>query len=64
MLIPLDAGVNAEFGMPFDLPDRTNAVPGQKVQGIWVDVFIPPDQAPGTFPAASAALAATAYRSE
>ena len=48
-LIPLDARVNAAFGMPFDLPDRTNAVPDQKVQGIWVDVFIAPDQAPGTY---------------
>ena len=48
-LIPLDAPVKPEFHMPFDLPDRTNAVPGQKVQAIWVDLYIPRDQAPGLY---------------
>ena len=46
-LIPLDEQVEPEFGMPFDLPDKTNAVPDQKVQAVWVDVYIPRDQKPG-----------------
>jgi len=48
-LIPLDERIKREFAMPFDLPDETNAVPGQKVQGIWVDVYIPRQQKPGTY---------------
>jgi len=48
-LIPLDERITPEFAMPFDLPDRTNAVPGQKVQGIWVDVYIPRQQKPGLY---------------
>jgi len=48
-LIPLDRPVKPEFGMPFDLPDKANAVPGQRVQGIWVDVYVPRDQAPGVY---------------
>jgi len=48
-LIPLDRPVKPEFSMPFDLPDRGNAVPGQRVQGIWADVSIPRDQAPGVY---------------
>ncbi len=38
-LIPLDAPVKPEFGMPFDLPDKANAVPDQKLQAIWIDVL-------------------------
>jgi hypothetical protein len=48
-LIPLDAKVKPEFGMPFDLPDKSSAVPGQKVQGIWVDVHVPRGQEPGVY---------------
>jgi hypothetical protein len=48
-LIPLDAPVKPEFRMTFDLPDKANAVPNQKVQAIWVDLYIPPDQKPGTY---------------
>ncbi len=48
-LIPLDKRVKREFGMPFDLPDGANAVPEQKVQGVWVDVYIPRQQKPGTY---------------
>jgi len=48
-LIPLDERVKPEFGMPFDVPDRTNAVPDQKVQAVWVDVHIPRDQEPGVY---------------
>jgi hypothetical protein len=48
-LIPLDAPVKPEFGQPFDLPDKTNAVPGQKVQAIWVDLYIPRNQQPGAY---------------
>ena len=51
-LIPLDPperGVKREFSMPFDVPDRTNAVPGQKVQGVWADVYIPRDQKAGDY---------------
>ncbi len=32
---------------PFDIPARDNAVPGQKVQPVFVDVYIPHDAAPG-----------------
>lgn len=38
-LIPLTA--------PFDIPARDNAVPGQTVQPLFVDVWIPHDAAPG-----------------
>ena len=48
-LIPLDERVKREFAMPFDLPDGANAVPDQKVQGIWVDVYVPRQQKPGTY---------------
>ena len=48
-LIPLDAPVKPEFRMPFNLPDKANAVPGQKVQGIWVDLYVPRDQKPGVY---------------
>jgi len=48
-LIPLDERVNPEFGMPFQLPDKANAVPEQKVQAVWVDVYIPRDQPPGVY---------------
>jgi len=48
-LIPLGARVKPEFAMPFDLPDRANAVPGQKVQAIWVDLYIPRNQEPGVY---------------
>jgi len=48
-LIPLDQPIKRNFSMPFDLPDRTNAVPGQRVQGVWVDVYIPRDQKPGFY---------------
>lgn len=48
-LIPLQERVKPEFAMPFDLPDRTCAVPDQKVQAIWVDVYIPRDQPPGAY---------------
>jgi hypothetical protein len=48
-LIPLDERAKPEFGMPFDLPDKANAVLDQKVQAIWVDVSIPRDQEPGTY---------------
>lgn len=39
-LIPLDG--------PFDIPARDNGVPGQKVQPVFVDLYIPHDAAPGT----------------
>jgi len=48
-LIPLDEPVKPEYSMPFDLPDRTNAVPDQRVQGIWVDIHIPRGQKPGVY---------------
>lgn len=48
-LIPLQERVKPELAMPLDLPDKTNAVPDQKVQGIWVDVYIPRDQQPGIY---------------
>ncbi|MBM4039699.1 MAG: hypothetical protein FJ290_14415, partial [Planctomycetes bacterium] len=48
-LIPLDERIKPECGMPFDLPDKTNAVPNQKVQGIWGDVYIPRNQKPGVY---------------
>lgn len=48
-LVPLDDEVAPEFGMPFDIPDKTNAVPDQKVQAVWLDVYIPRDQKPGRY---------------
>jgi len=34
---------------PFDLPDPRNAVPGQHVQAVYVDIAVPPAAAPGTY---------------
>jgi hypothetical protein len=48
-LIPLDERVKPEFSMPFDLPDKANAVPDQRVQAVWIDLYIPRDQAPGVY---------------
>ncbi|MDP2999362.1 MAG: DUF4091 domain-containing protein [Bryobacterales bacterium] len=39
-LVPLAAS--------FDIPARDNAVPGQRVQPVFVDIYIPHDAAPGT----------------
>ena len=38
-LVPLDG--------PFDIPARDNGVPGQTVQPVFVDIYIPHDAAPG-----------------
>lgn len=48
-LIPTGHGIRRDFSMPFDLPDRANGVPAQKVQGVWLDVYIPRDQKTGTY---------------
>ncbi|MBM4035397.1 MAG: hypothetical protein FJ291_26945, partial [Planctomycetes bacterium] len=48
-LIPLEERVKPEFAMPFDLPDKANAVPDQKVQAVWVDIYVPRGQAPGAY---------------
>lgn len=32
-------------GFPFSIPDLFNNIPGQRVHGIWVDVFVPRDSA-------------------
>jgi hypothetical protein len=48
-LIPIGPGIRRDFSMPFDLPDKANAVPAQKVQGVWLDVYIPRDQKPGSY---------------
>jgi hypothetical protein len=34
---------------PFDLPAADNAVPGQKVQAVYVDVVVPPDVPEGSY---------------
>ena len=34
---------------PFDLPDASPGVPGQRVQAIWVDIYVPHDLAPDTY---------------
>jgi hypothetical protein len=34
---------------PFDLPDRSAPVPGQRAQAVWVDIYVPHDLAPGTY---------------
>jgi hypothetical protein len=31
-------------GLPFSIPDVYNNIPGQKNQGVWVDVFVPYDR--------------------
>ncbi len=46
-LIP--AGAGGGFGMPFDIPDRNNAIPGQKWQSVWIDVYVPRDVPPGEY---------------
>jgi len=44
-LLPFDlAGTT-----PFDLPDAAGTVPGQKVQAIWVDIYVPHDLPPDTY---------------
>ncbi len=48
-LIPLDQPIKGDYSMPFDLPDKANGVPGQRVQGIWIDVYIPRHQRPGDY---------------
>jgi len=48
-LIPLDQPIKRDFSMPFQIPDRANGVPGQKVQGVWVDVYIPREQKAGMY---------------
>jgi len=46
-LIPLDAG--GGYGQPFDIPDRMNKIPGQKFQGVWVDIYVPRDVPAGVY---------------
>lgn len=44
-LLPFDiAGAT-----PFDLPDRSAVVPGQRTQAIWVDIYVPHDLPPDTY---------------
>ena len=33
----------------FSIPDTANAIPGQQWQGVWVDVYVPRDAAPGAY---------------
>jgi hypothetical protein len=60
-LIPIVHGITRDFSMPFDLPDRANGVPAQKVQGVWLDVYIPRYQKPGTY---ASTIAVTAHSGE
>ena len=46
-LIPADAGQG--YGLPFDIPDRNNAVAGQQWQGVWLDIYVPRDVPAGTY---------------
>ena len=46
-LVPVSA--EGGFGQPFDIPDRMNGVPGQQWQGVWVDIYVPRDAAPGDY---------------
>lgn len=48
-LIPLDEPVADGFGQPFDVPDRRNAVPGQRAAAFWVDVLVPEGTDAGTY---------------
>ena len=43
--LPLDRN----FGESFDLPTLDNLGPEQRYQAVWVDVFVPPAAAPGTY---------------
>jgi hypothetical protein len=42
-----DALVPVRRSGAYRLPDPDNAIPGQKVQEFWLDVFVPPDAKPG-----------------
>jgi hypothetical protein len=46
-LIPIHSG--GGYGQPFQVPDRLNAVPGQKNQAFWVDVYVPKSAQPGLY---------------
>jgi hypothetical protein len=46
-LIPLDSGECS--GQTFHIPDRENAVPGQRWQGIWIDIYVARDVPAGTY---------------
>ena len=46
-LVPVSAG--GGFGQPFRIPDTLNQIPGQKWQGVWVDIYVPRDVPPGTY---------------
>jgi len=48
-LTPLDQPMKRDFSMPFELPDKANGIPGQNVQGVWVDIYIPRDQKAGSY---------------
>lgn len=60
-LVPIGHGIRRDFSMPFDLPDRANGVPAQKVQGVWLDIYIPRNQKPGIY---DGAIAVTARNEE
>ncbi len=46
-LIPMNAA--GGFGQPFEIPDKQNAIPGQRWQGIWVDIYVPRDVPSGVY---------------
>jgi hypothetical protein len=46
-LVPVDSGEGS--GQPFDIPDQQNAVPEQRWQGVWIDIYVPRDVPAGTY---------------
>jgi hypothetical protein len=46
-LIPVDSADGN--GQPFDIPDQQNAVPEQRWQGLWIDIYVPRDVPAGTY---------------
>jgi hypothetical protein len=46
-LIP--AAAKGDFGLPFDIPDKLNAISGQQWQGVWIDIYVPRDVPAGQY---------------
>jgi hypothetical protein len=46
-LVPVSSG--GGYGQPFQIPDRLNAVPDQKNQAFWVDIYVPKSAETGLY---------------
>jgi hypothetical protein len=49
-LIPLDGPLAVRLpGLPMSLPSEENPIPGQRAQGFWIDIWVPPDAPEGEY---------------